>query len=313
MIILNHVTRFGNSFNLSFLQEILYRELNISSIFPNGKNFRKTFTGYPDIDSGYVGDKSLEAEMEALGSGAARTLVQLSLENGIDVTDLHKVALKSGNLSDDVAVLDYNDLMIISSDRNNPISPELLSRDKTIILNRAHYLHPDLDISNARKKHTISFREKLQFQPEIAGGISQKILSDSDGCIHIGVHIRRTDYKTYMSGAYFFTDAEYASVLFMIAKHLSNYKTKFVIFSDEDIDLNEYKGLDIYVNGGNMFEDFASMTICDCLIGPPSSFANAASLIGDVPRIVLRDISAVGTMLSNSDSVLKRKCYPNVA
>ncbi len=313
MIFFNHSTRLGNSFNLTFLQEIFFLEYGLPSVFPEGRNFRKLFLTYQDNPYGYVGNTNAFKELEMAQDQSETLFTTLLLENNITVEDLHKLVHKYGKQQNETYELDVNSTRIISVNRNTPFDIARLKEKPHSVLNRAHYLHPTADISSLRKKHATVFRNKLSFRPDIQKGISKHILERRDDYIQIGVHIRRTDYKTYMSGAYYFSDQQYANVCHKIENCLTNYPTRFIIFSDEAIDLDLYSGLDISINGGNMYEDFASMTQCNCLIGPPSSFANAASFIGDVSRIVMRDVDSIGKLLSNPDSIIKRKSFPSVA
>ncbi|MBI2120116.1 MAG: alpha-1,2-fucosyltransferase [Parcubacteria group bacterium] len=106
----------------------------------------------------------------------------------------------------------------------------------------------------------------------------------------IGVHIRQSDYRTHKSGEYFIPQERIRTIL---DEYLTNFKktpeeTLFITTSDEPIEENLFKGLNIQLNKGNALEDLYTLSLCDTIIGSNSSFGNFAAYLGNKSHIVFQ-------------------------
>ena len=54
-------------------------------------------------------------------------------------------------------------------------------------------------------------------------------------------------------------------------------------------DLSGFGGDNIYSNRGDAETDFVTLSECDYVIGPPSTFSNSASFCGENTRITIED------------------------
>jgi len=102
----------------------------------------------------------------------------------------------------------------------------------------------------------------------------------------IGLHIRRSDYKLWNNGKYYFSDQYYE---FVIRKLRTNFtkinKNPFiVVVSDEKV--SSKIGFD-FISNGSWKEDQIVLQNCDILVGPPSTFSMWASYISQIPLIEL--------------------------
>lgn len=106
----------------------------------------------------------------------------------------------------------------------------------------------------------------------------------------VGVHMRRGDYREYKGGQYYYTDSEYLSWM------KSLYREKdvvFVLFSNEKIDESVFeKELEIFVPNGSAVQDLCSMSMCDYIMGPPSTYSWWAAMYGGKKRLILRERTA---------------------
>ena len=106
----------------------------------------------------------------------------------------------------------------------------------------------------------------------------------------VGVHIRRGDYRDFQSGKWYYDDHQYICWL----KHLqdsSEVSVLFLLFSNEEIDIKAYtdSGLNVQWSAGTMIEDLASLSLCDFVIGPPSTYSFWAAFYGNKKRCILDD------------------------
>lgn len=97
---------------------------------------------------------------------------------------------------------------------------------------------------------------------------------------NVGIHIRRRDYRDWNGGKYFFSDDVYARIMRDIEKEIDAH---FIVFHDEPVEMEHYKGLDCVCSNGTPVEDHWFMSKCDYLVGPPSTFTGWASFYGKVP------------------------------
>lgn len=94
----------------------------------------------------------------------------------------------------------------------------------------------------------------------------------------VGVHLRRKDYRSYSNGDLYFDDN---TVRGWLEQLNSERKCVFLLFSDEEIDMNQYEGLPVLSPKGSPGEDLYMMSLCDYLIGPLSTFSWVAHFLGD--------------------------------
>jgi len=108
----------------------------------------------------------------------------------------------------------------------------------------------------------------------------------------IGVHLRRGDYLNWRNGAYYYCNEQYKKCMDMFYENVSKgHKCTFVLFSNEKIDEKEFNDdrYKVVIISGSAAQDFHTMSKCDYLIGPPSSFSGLASFMGQVPRYMIEN------------------------
>lgn len=112
----------------------------------------------------------------------------------------------------------------------------------------------------------------------------------SQGYTLIGVHIRRGDYKKWKNGIYCYDDSVYKKYMDSISKQLSQQgkeKQMFLLFSNEVLKFQQ--ATNIIVSKENWYIDQHVMSICDYLIGPPSTFTLWASYVGQAKLFHIYD------------------------
>ena len=136
-------------------------------------------------------------------------------------------------------------------------------------------------------KHQEEIRRFFAFKEEIYNYPKQIIYHEKDEVL-IGVHMRRGDYKDFNNGIWYYTDEEYIHWMENLSK---DRNVKFFLASNEEIATEKYikAGLNICQLEGNGAQDLCSLSMCDFIMGPPSTFSWWASMYGEKPRLILEN------------------------
>ncbi len=130
-----------------------------------------------------------------------------------------------------------------------------------------------------------NIRSFFDFRTDVVAAVDD-FLSSQEKATIVGVHIRRGDYKEWLDGTYYFSDEVYNQVMKNLEEQLleRGEKVKFLICSNEKINLNSFSELDCFVIPQSSSEkDLYALSKSNYIIGPPSSFSQWASFYGKVP------------------------------
>ena len=108
--------------------------------------------------------------------------------------------------------------------------------------------------------------------------------------IVVGVHIRRGDYATWNDGRFFYSLEDYHQFMLRIRQLYDNSRVGFFISSNEDFSLDLFSGCNCRRFGkepSGAILDLYTLSLCNCIIGPFSSYSRWASFIGEVPLCFL--------------------------
>ena len=106
----------------------------------------------------------------------------------------------------------------------------------------------------------------------------------------IGVHIRRGDYATWNDGRFFYELEEYYQFMLRIKEFYKDLRVSFFISSNEDFSLDIFKDCEcrrFVKEPSGAILDLYTLSLCDRIIGPFSSYSRWASFIGEVPLCFL--------------------------
>ena len=103
----------------------------------------------------------------------------------------------------------------------------------------------------------------------------------------VAVHMRLTDYAKFNGGAWFYPPADYRRWMEQTAT-LHSGRTRFLLFSDAMPPAEAFEGLDWRRGPGHPVSDMTAMSLCDAILGPPSTFSQWASFMGRVPRLQIK-------------------------
>lgn len=103
-----------------------------------------------------------------------------------------------------------------------------------------------------------------------------------DAQILVGLHIRRGDYIAWQGGKYYYDDAAYLGFMKQFADNCAGKKVKFFVCSNEKINIRYFtdNGINVFEGTGDFIEDIVSLSFCDYVMGPPSTFSWWAAYIG---------------------------------
>lgn len=138
------------------------------------------------------------------------------------------------------------------------------------------------------KKHADQIRKFFAFRGDISKKVSEKISPiKSPNSVLVGVHIRRGDYKKFQNGKYFFSDECYLDKINQLKNiFMAQNKTSLFLVTSDDPNIlknQSYRLPNVRVFNGNPIESLCALSMCDYLIGPPSTFSSWASFYGKVP------------------------------
>ena len=103
--------------------------------------------------------------------------------------------------------------------------------------------------------------------------------------LKVGIHMRRGDYRNWENGKYYYEDEVYNDKIEQFYNLFPNKKILFIIFSNEEITLKPQH--DYIISKCQWYEDHSLLSLCDYIIGPPSTFTLWASFIGNVPLMYI--------------------------
>ncbi|MDY6805507.1 MAG: alpha-1,2-fucosyltransferase [Cyanobacteriota bacterium] len=143
------------------------------------------------------------------------------------------------------------------------------------------------------RKHRNQIREYLKpmkrYQVNV-NNLMSKLRTDANVVI-IGVHIRQGDYQQHQDGRYFYTSEQYAEKMTSVKELFPDKQVKFLICSNVEQDSKLFNKFE-HVKGNNqLIEDMFSLSECDRIIGPPSTYTMFASFYGDIPLYMIRNVN----------------------
>ena len=110
--------------------------------------------------------------------------------------------------------------------------------------------------------------------------------------IIIGVHIRHGDYKTWRKGRYYYSLEEFHQIMIRIQNLYNNKRIAFFISSNAVFTLDSFKDCQCFrfekeLSGDIL--DLYTLSLCDKIIGPWSTYSRWASFIGEVPLCFIKN------------------------
>ena len=129
------------------------------------------------------------------------------------------------------------------------------------------------------------FRPSKATEDKVQEFIIEKRLNHN--VVVVGFHVRRTDFRTYRNGEYYYDDIAWLSWIRQARTVFGSNARRFVglIFSDEDVSALVNSANDLIRAPGGIYEDLCMLSKCHYIIGAPSTFSGWASFTGRVPLL----------------------------
>ena len=112
------------------------------------------------------------------------------------------------------------------------------------------------------------------------------------GDLLVGVHIRQEDYRSWKNGIHFYEAERYVQWMREVVSDHPDTRVVFVVCASDVLDEALFRGIPYLKGPGFPAGDLHALSLCDKIIGPPSTFSAWASYHGGVPLCVLRDKNA---------------------
>lgn len=144
-------------------------------------------------------------------------------------------------------------------------------------------------LGQTKKELQNIFRPKKEITDK-AGKMMSEIREKAD--IVVGVHIRHGDYKEFCNGRFYYTLEEFHQFMLKIQQLYSDKQVAFFISSNESFSTELFTGCTCYRFGkepsGDIL-DLHTLSLCDRIVGPWSTYSRWASFIGDVPLCCIKE------------------------
>lgn len=173
---------------------------------------------------------------------------------------------------------------VISHLEKHEIQGELRECEKSAVIQHINGWEHRGDVSYCDKlSFKDSFVDAFGFSKAVIERVSN-VMGDYDGKT-IGIHARRGDYRQWKEGRYCYEDSVWARIMHSLQNQIeaSGFKCRFLICSNEPWNLCD-DTLDMFqIPGANGITDLCALSQCDYIIGPPSTYSQWASFVGNVP------------------------------
>lgn len=143
-------------------------------------------------------------------------------------------------------------------------------------------------------KYKDEIKQLFAFNDEVKSKV-EPLMAPHAKRIRLGVHIRRGDYARWYGGRYYYSDEQYIGIIRQfVALHHPQPVSVFICGNDPHLDKTYYQeqlhATQVVFPNGNPGEDLCTLSMCDYIIGAPSTFSLVASMYFDTPLYWVKDM-----------------------
>jgi hypothetical protein len=157
-------------------------------------------------------------------------------------------------------------------------------RTTPIVFQDGYYVH-DREALVKHRERVLHLLRPLRRYDEASAQFMARARERAD--VLVGLHVRHGDYSTWKDGRFYFSWQEYAEIARRVRVLFTGSSVRFVVFSNAEFEWNAFAGIDAVPGPGGLMEDLLALSLCDYIVGPPSSFSRWAAFRGNVPLCVL--------------------------
>jgi hypothetical protein len=133
-------------------------------------------------------------------------------------------------------------------------------------------------------KHRDKIKDFFSLTSQYQNQVSNLTKHARIGCeLLVGLHVRRGDYAVWKGGKYFYELENYHNFMEQIITVFSDQNVGFLVCSNETLDTNIFCNFNITMSRSSAIVDLYSLSDCDLIIGPPSTYTQWASYFGGKP------------------------------
>lgn len=103
-----------------------------------------------------------------------------------------------------------------------------------------------------------------------------KARQKSSASLLIGIHIRHGDYKEFQAGRFYYPLSFYRSLIHSL-RGQHPISLAFIVVSDQPLSYEDFNDPNVYLSNSSELVDMIILSLCDGVIGPPSTFSHYAS------------------------------------
>lgn len=175
-----------------------------------------------------------------------------------------------------------------SPDVDHAALEQQMLRHRNLVVQGWYVRFPELFL-----KYKQDILRLFAFHEDIINKVSAYI-NQTDADVRVGLHVRRGDYKTWMSGRYYYSDDQFISLARQMVALFPGRRVHFYICgNDPTLNQSAYREAlgeaNVSFPAGNPAEDLCLLSQMDWLIGPPSTFTLVAAMYRDLPLYRILD------------------------
>lgn len=139
-------------------------------------------------------------------------------------------------------------------------------------------------------RHAARIRALLTPVPAHCRAAEAAVAAARDGAeVLIGVHVRHGDYRHHLGGRFYYEPAVYRELMASAAALHPGRTVRFLVCSNGSVGPADFAGLDARMGPGAVVPDMHALSLCDAVMGPPSSFSAWAAFHGDRPYWMIEE------------------------
>lgn len=138
----------------------------------------------------------------------------------------------------------------------------------------------------------LKYRDEITSLFAFTGSDTGQLPAAEPGTVWLGVHVRRGDYSRWHGGRYFYSDGQYVACInsFIDLMKLNSKRVNVAVFTnDPKLDTDYFirnlhrDAAELVFPFGTAVSDLQTLSACDYIMGPPSTFSLTAAMFRDRP------------------------------